>query len=139
MKSAYNIMFNVATQMQKPTNINAYIAQFPPEVQEQLQALRHIIQKAAPEATERISYGMPTFYLEGNLVHFAAWKSHIGFYPAPEAVTIFSKELAQYKVAKGSVHLPLDKPLPVWLIERIVQFRETENRNKKVLPKTKAK
>jgi uncharacterized protein YdhG (YjbR/CyaY superfamily) len=123
--------------MQKPTNIDSYIAQCAPEVQEQLQQLRHIIQKAAPEATERISYGMPTFYLYGNLVHFAAWKAHIGLYPAPAAIGVFSKELATYFVSKGSVHLPLDQPLPKRLIEQIVHFRMAENRQKKALNKAK--
>ncbi len=117
--------------MEKYNTIDAYITQFTPEVQEQLQQLRCIIQRAAPEATERISYGIPTFYLEGNLVHFAAWNAHIGFYPAPEAINVFKDDLAAYTIAKGSVHLPLDQPLPVRLIERIVQFREAENRNKK--------
>lgn len=121
--------------MEKPTTIDAYIAQFPPHVQERLQNLRHIIQNAAPEATERISYGLPTFYLDGNLVHFAAWKAHIGLYPAPEAINVFGKELAAYTVSKGSVHLPLDQPLPVRLIERIVQFRISENKKKKELKK----
>ncbi len=117
--------------MEKPTSIDSYIAQFPPQVQEQLQRLRHIIQTAAPEATERISYGMPTFYLQGNLVHFAAWKAHIGLYPAPDAIAKFKEELAAFSISKGSVHLAFDKTLPENLIKQIVQYRAAENRKKK--------
>ncbi len=121
--------------MEKPANIEAYIAQFSPEVQEQLQNLRRIIQNAAPEATERISYGIPTFYMQGNLVHFAAWKAHIGLYPAPDAIAMFGKQLAGFAISKGAVHLPLNEPLPVRLIEQIVQFRVAENRKKKEVKK----
>ena len=114
-----------------PKNIDEYIAKFPIEVQEKLQKIRKIVQDAAPEATEKISYQMPTFYLYGNLVHFAAYKKHIGFYPTPSGITSFDEELAPYKRAKGSVIFPLDKPIPYDLIDKIVRFRVAENVQKK--------
>ena len=110
-----------------PKNIDEYIAKFPIEVQEKLQKIRKIVRDAAPEATEKISYQMPTFYLYGNLVHFAAYKKHIGFYPTPSGITSFDEELAPYKRAKGSVIFPLDKPIPYDLIDKIVRFRVAEN------------
>jgi uncharacterized protein YdhG (YjbR/CyaY superfamily) len=109
-------------------SIEAYIAQFPPEIQEILQNIRKTIHAAAPEATEKISYGMPTFYLSGNLVHFAAFKSHIGFYPAPSGMEAFEKELSVYKRGKGSVQFPLGEPVPYELIGRIVKIRAEENK-----------
>lgn len=114
-----------------PKNIDEYIAKFPIEVQEKLQKIRKIVRDAAPEATEKISYQMPTFYLNGNLVHFAAYKKHIGFYPTPSGITSFDEELAPYKRAKGSVIFPLDKPIPYDLIDKIVRFRVAENLQKK--------
>jgi len=113
----------------KPTyqTINEYIATFPPETQELLQAMRAAIHAAAPEATEKISYQMPTFYLNGNLVHFAAFKNHIGFYPVPSGIEAFREELAVYPQGKGSVQFPFNRPLPLDLVRRIVQFRVTEN------------
>ncbi|MCL6460191.1 MAG: DUF1801 domain-containing protein [Gorillibacterium sp.] len=108
-------------------SIDEYISQFTPEVQEKLEAIRKVIKEAAPEAEEKISYQMPTFVLHGNLVHFAAFKNHIGFYPAPRGIEAFKDELSQYKGAKGSVQFPLEKPLPYELISRIVRFRATEN------------
>ena len=108
-------------------SIDQYISAYAPEVQEILQTLRQVIREAAPEATEKISYQMPTFFLHGNLVHFAAFKNHIGFYPAPRGIEAFKEELAQYKGAKGSVQFPLSQPLPYELIGRIVQFRVEEN------------
>ena len=114
-----------------PKNIDEYITKFPIEVQEKLQKIRKIVQDAAPEATEKISYQMPTFYLNGNLVHFAAYKKHIGFYPTPSGITSFDEELAPYKRAKGSVIFPLDKPIPYDLIDKIVRFRVAENLQKK--------
>jgi uncharacterized protein YdhG (YjbR/CyaY superfamily) len=114
-----------------PKNIDEYIAKFPIEVQEKLQKIRKIVRDAAPEATEKISYQMPTFYLNGNLVHFAAYKKHIGFYPTPSGITSFDEELAPYKRAKGSVIFPLDKPIPYDLIDKIVRFRVAENVQKK--------
>lgn len=110
-----------------PNNIDEYIKGFPVEVQEKLQRIREVVKKAAPEATEKISYQMPTFYLYGNLVHFAAFKNHIGFYPTPSGITTFDEELAPYKKGKGSVNFPMDKPIPYDLIEKIVRYRVGEN------------
>jgi uncharacterized protein YdhG (YjbR/CyaY superfamily) len=110
-----------------PKNIDEYIAGFPDDVQEKLQQIRMTIRKAAPDAEEKISYQMPTFYLEGNLVHFAAFKNHIGFYPTPTGIERFQKELAGYKVSKGTVRFPLDQPVPFDLIAEIVRFRVKEN------------
>jgi uncharacterized protein YdhG (YjbR/CyaY superfamily) len=108
--------------------IDDYIADFPKDMQEILEMIRTTIQKAAPDAEEKISYQIPTFALKGkNLVHFAAFKSHIGFYPAPRGIEKFKKELSVYKGAKGSVQLPLDKPIPYDLISKIVKFRAEEN------------
>jgi|GEM_PF-3025812 len=87
----------------------------------------HAIKAAAPDATERISYQMPTFYLEGNLVHFAALKNHIGFYPTPSGVQAFIKETAKYASTKGAIQFPLDKRLPLKLVSKIVKFRVKEN------------
>ena len=109
------------------TSIDDYIAGFPQDVQQKLQDLRRIIREAAPEASEKISYQMPTFALNGNLVYFAAYKNHIGFYPSTSGITHFKKELSKYKGAKGSVQFPLDKPMPLDLIKRIVKFRVKEN------------
>jgi uncharacterized protein YdhG (YjbR/CyaY superfamily) len=115
------------TNSTKPATIDEYIAGFPSDVQAILQQIRETIHEAAPEATEKISYAMPTFYLHGNLVHFAAFKSHIGFYPVPSGIEKFKKELSKYKGAKGSVQFPLDEPMPLDLIRRIVKFRVKEN------------
>jgi uncharacterized protein YdhG (YjbR/CyaY superfamily) len=110
-----------------PQTIDDYISGFPKDIQEILGTLRVMIQQAAPNATEKISYGMPTFALGGkNLVHFAAFKNHIGFYPVPSGIEKFKKELSIYKGAKGSVQFPLDKPMPLELIGKIVEFRVTE-------------
>lgn len=108
-------------------SIDEYILQFPPEVQEILETLRNVIKESAPDAIEKISYQMPTLSLHGNLVHFAAYKKHIGFYPAPSGIAAFQQELSEYKGAKGSVQFPLDKPLPYELITKIVKFRVAEN------------
>lgn len=113
------------------TTIDEYIAAFPADVQRILQELRAVIHAAAPAAREKISYQMPTFDLNGNLVHFAAYKNHIGFYPAPSGITAFAHELASYKSSKGAVQFPLDQPLPLDLVRRIVEFRVTENLQKK--------
>jgi uncharacterized protein YdhG (YjbR/CyaY superfamily) len=107
--------------------IDEYIAGFPPDVQRKLEELRMTIRKAAPHAEETIKYRMPTFTLNGNLVHFAAFKEHIGFYPVPTGIEAFKKELSAYKGGKGSVQFPLDKPIPFDLIRRIVKFRVKEN------------
>ena len=114
----------------KPMTIDAYIAGCPPGVQEVLNKIRTTIKKAAPGAEETINYQIPTFTLHGNLVHFAAFKNHIGFYPAPSGMTAFAKELSAYKGAKGSVQFPLDQPIPYDLIARIVRFRVEENLQK---------
>jgi uncharacterized protein YdhG (YjbR/CyaY superfamily) len=110
-----------------PASIDAYIAGFPAGVQKTLQELRLVIRNAAPEAEEAISYQMPTFKLKGNLVHFAAYRNHIGFYPTPSGIAAFKEELSRYKWAKGSVQFPIDEPLPLTLITRIVVFRVQEN------------
>lgn len=116
---------------QAPTTIDEYIAQFPDDVQERLQTMRATIHAAAPDATEAIAYGMPTFRFNGNLVHFGAFKSHIGFYPTPNGLDEFKARLAVYKGAKGSVQFPFDQPLPLELVTDIVKFRLEENSQKK--------
>ena len=110
--------------------IDEYIAQFPEDVQQILTKIRAVIKAAAPQATEKISYQMPTFFLKGNLVHFAAFKHHIGFYPAPSGVEAFQEDLSAYKWSKGAVQFPLDKPIPYDLIRRIVLYRVGENMKK---------
>ena len=110
--------------------IDEYIATFPEGIQARLEAVRATIRAAAPDATERISYQMPTFWLHGNLVHFAALKNHIGFYPTPSGIAAFQDELAPYVSTKGALQFPLSQPLPLDLIRKIVQFRVTENRDK---------
>ncbi len=107
-------------------NIDEYIDSFPANIQSILQKMRQTIHEAAPEATEAISYQMPTFKLNGNLVHFAAFKNHIGFYPSPSGIEKFKTELSQYKWSKGAVQFPLDKPVPLELVKRIVAFRVRE-------------
>lgn len=111
-------------------SIDAYISGFSLEVQEILNTLRKVIKEAAPEAEEKISYQMPTFALHGNLVHFAAYPKHIGFYPTPSGINAFKDELSGYKGAKGSVQFPIDKPMPYELISKIVTFRVAENLKK---------
>lgn len=113
-----------------PQTIDEYIAGFPPDVQEILQKIRATIREAAPGAQETIKYRMPTFTLNGNLVHFAAFKKHIGFYPIPTGIKKFAKELSAYKTSKGAVQFPLDQPIPYDLIRRIVEFRVEENLRK---------
>jgi uncharacterized protein YdhG (YjbR/CyaY superfamily) len=107
--------------------IDEYISQFPDMIQKILEELRENIKKAAPQAQECINYQMPTFKLHGNLVHFAAYKNHIGFYPTPSGIEKFKKELSVYKGAKGSVQFPIEEALPLSLITRIVEFRVKEN------------
>jgi len=111
-------------------DIDKYISGFPKEIQTMLEQIRLTIRQAAPEAEETIKYAMPTFVLNGNLVHFAAFKNHIGFYPVPSGIEAFKKELSVYKGAKGSVQFPLNKPMPLDLITKIVKFRVKENLNK---------
>ena len=111
-------------------SIDEYILQFPKEVQEILKNLRKFIKDLAPYAEEKISYQMPTFYLHGNLVHFAAFKNHIGFYPGAGGIANFKDKLTEYKGGKGSVQFPIEKPLPYELISEIVKFRVAENTEK---------
>ena len=115
------------TNQSSSPKIDEYIAGFPEEVQEILEKIRTTIRKAAPNAEETINYGIPTFTLKGNLVHFAGFKKHIGFYPTPTGIERFKKELSVYEGAKGSVQFPLDKPIPYGLISKIVKFRIKEN------------
>ncbi|HEX9061151.1 MAG TPA: DUF1801 domain-containing protein [Clostridia bacterium] len=110
-----------------PKSIDEYIEKYPPKIQEILKTIRNVIKEAAPEAEEKISYQMPTFYLNGNLVYFAACKNHIGFYPTPSGIDAFKNELSEYKGSKGSVQFPIEKALPYELIFRIVTFRVAEN------------
>lgn len=108
-------------------DIDEYIADFPKEVQKMLQAMRSMIRKAAPEAEEAIKYAIPAFTYKGNLVFFAAFKNHIGFYPAPRGIDAFKEELSVYEGGKGTIQFPLDKPLPLALIAKIVKFRVKDN------------
>jgi len=120
------------------STIEGYIKTFPPDVRRILEKMRRTIRKAAPEAVEAISYQMPKFKLHGrNLVHFAAWKNHIGFYPQPSGALAFEKELRRYKRAKGSVQFPLDEPIPFDLVEKMVIFRVQEDLGKKYTRKGK--
>ena len=111
--------------------VDAFIAGYPPAVRGLLSELRTLIRENAPGAVEKIAYGIPTFTLNGNLVHFSGYERHIGFYPGPEGIDAFETELAGYKRAKGSVQFPVDRPLPWDLIARIVRFRVEQNRAKK--------
>lgn len=111
-------------------NIDEYIKGFPGHIQQLLEEIRATIRKAAPTAEEAIKYAIPTFILNGNLVHFAAFKNHIGFYPAPSGIEAFKKELSVYEGSKGTIRFPLDKPLPLTLISKIVQHRVKTNLQK---------
>jgi uncharacterized protein YdhG (YjbR/CyaY superfamily) len=114
--------------MERANSIDEYIKGFPPGIQKLLKEVRSTIKTAAPEAEETIKYAMPTFTLNGvNLVHFAAFKNHIGFYPTPNGIEAFEKELSAYKGAKGSVQFPLDQPMPLQLISKIVKYRVAQN------------
>lgn len=115
----------------KAADIDEYLNELTEDVRDKLESLRKTIRKAAPDADETINYQIPTFTLNGNLVHFAAFKNHIGFYPGPSAIEAFRKELSVYEGAKGSVQFPLDKRLPLKLISEIVKFRVKENLEKK--------
>jgi uncharacterized protein YdhG (YjbR/CyaY superfamily) len=118
---------NIRTNGTKFNDIDNYIASFPKNTQKLLDQLRKTIRKAAPEAEEVISYQMPAFRLHKILVYFAGYKNHIGFYPGASGIEAFKKELTDYKGGKGSVQFPLDKPLPLGLIAKIVKFRVNEN------------
>ncbi len=115
-------------------SIDEYIDAFPKNIKEILQNLRAVIRKSAPDAYEKICYQIPTFVQNGNLVHFAAFKNHIGFYPTPSGVEAFKKELTGYEFSKGAIRFPIDKPLPFNLIKRIVKFRVKENLKKVIRP-----
>lgn len=119
------------TTSTKPQTIDDYIGLFPPEIQARLQSLRQAIQDAAPDASEAISYQMPTFKLNGNLVHFAAYQHHIGFYPTPSGIDAFRELLARYETSKGAIRFPLGEPLPLDLVRDIVRFRVQENLQKR--------
>jgi uncharacterized protein YdhG (YjbR/CyaY superfamily) len=110
--------------------IDEYISHWPAEIQERLQQVRAVIHEAVPEAAEAISYAMPTFKLNGNLVHFAAFKNHIGFYPVPSGIEAFKEELSAFPMGKGSVQFPYDRPIPFDLIRRIAIFRAEEDKKK---------
>lgn len=112
-------------------SIDEYILLFPENIQKKMVELRAIIREQAPQAQEKISWRMPTFYLNGNLVHFAAHSKHIGFYPGASGIETFESEFTNYKHSKGAVQFPIDEPLPVELIKRIVKFRVEENLNQK--------
>lgn len=115
------------TEKKKYDNIDEYISYFPDSVKKILEKIRQIIRDAAPEAQESISYQIPTFKLNGkNLIHFAAYEKHVGFYPTPSGIEKFKVELTQYRPAKGSVKFPLDKPIPYDLVKKIVEFRVKE-------------
>jgi uncharacterized protein YdhG (YjbR/CyaY superfamily) len=120
-------------------SIDEYIAAFPEDIQKILRELRTTIKKSAPGAEERISYQIPTFALKGNLVHFAAYKKHIGFYPTSSGILAFKPELSIYEYAKGTVRFPLGKPLPLKLISKIVKYRVAENLRKTELRSRKRK
>lgn len=115
--------------MQKYKTIDEYIAQFPPEVQQKLQEMRAVIKEAAPEATEAIAYQMPTFKLDGkNLVHFAAFKGHIGFFPTPSGIEAFGKELEPFRTGKGTIRFGLQEPIPFDLVKKVVLARVKESK-----------
>jgi uncharacterized protein YdhG (YjbR/CyaY superfamily) len=109
------------------TTIDEYISSFPQNVQKILRVIKRSIRETAPEAEEAISYQIPTFKLNGNLVHFAAFKNHIGFYPGSKAINMFKKEIASYKSSKGAIQFPIDKAMPLTLIKKIVRYRVKES------------
>jgi uncharacterized protein YdhG (YjbR/CyaY superfamily) len=123
-------MIKMQSNTKAPETIDEYIAGFPADIQVILQKIRKTIKDAAPDAQEAISYQMPTFKFHGNLVHFAAFKNHIGFYPVPSGIEKFKAELSVYKQGKGSVQFPLDQPIPYDLISRVVKYRVEENLKK---------
>lgn len=124
--------------MVKARSIDAYIKGFPPHTQALLRQIRKTIAKTAPDAVEKISYGMPTFFQDGNLVHFAGYAKHIGFYPGGAAVEVFADDLKAYETSKGTVRFPLDKPLPLRLITKIVRYRVGKS-GKKHRPSSKSR
>lgn len=120
-------------------DIDSYIATFPKDVQVLLEQVRDAIKTSAPKAEEVISYNMPAFKLHGMLVYFAGYKQHIGFYPTASGIAAFKDELSKYKNAKGSVQFPIDKPMPITLIKKMVKFRVKENTEKAALKKARTK
>jgi len=115
-------------ETRKPASVDEYIAGYPADVQAILQRIRETIQKAAPGAEEKISYAMPAFTLNGrNLVYFAAFQNHIGFYPSPEVIVRFKKDLSAFRVSKGAIQFPYNIPMPLDLISRMIKFRVREN------------
>lgn len=125
-------------QMIKAKNVDEYIAAFPQKLQRLLKQMRKTIKAAAPKSEETISYGMPAYkYLGRPLVYFAGYENHIGFYATPTGNIIFKKELASYKTGKGSIQFPIDKPLPLALINKIVEYRLMENEEKVIEKKKK--
>jgi uncharacterized protein YdhG (YjbR/CyaY superfamily) len=116
--------------MKVVSSIDEYISGYPKDIQVVLEKMRETIKKAAPQAEEVIRYGIPTFRLNGNLVHFGGFKTHIGFYPTPSGIEAFKKELAPYEGGKGTIKFPLDKPIPFNLVSKIVKFRVQENKAK---------
>jgi uncharacterized protein YdhG (YjbR/CyaY superfamily) len=123
--------------MKKPADTDSYIASFPKETQKLLQQLRKAIQEAAPKAEEYIGYGMPAYKQNGPVVYFAGYEHHIGFYPTGSGIAAFTKEIEKYKSSKGAVQFPLDKPIPVTLIKKMVKFKIAENAAKAELKKKK--
>jgi uncharacterized protein YdhG (YjbR/CyaY superfamily) len=117
-------------KMVQPTTIDEYIAQFSQEVQQILTRIRAVIKESAPQAVEKISYQMPGFYLKGSLVWFGVHKNHIGFYPTGSGIEAFKEKLSAYKMSKGAVQFPLDKPIPYDLIREMVRFKVAENLKK---------
>lgn len=127
IKSDSDSVIPLPTPKKQIRTIDEYISEFPKPVQAILENIRQAVKESAPQAEEAMRYGMPTFRLNGNLVHFAAHKNHIGFYPSPSGIDAFRKELAQYKTSKGAIQFPLDMPMPIPLIKKIVKFRVNEN------------
>jgi uncharacterized protein YdhG (YjbR/CyaY superfamily) len=123
--------FSMEEKKVRPTTVDEYIAQFPEDVQQILSKIRAVIKESAPGATEKISYQMPAFYLNGTLVWIGAHKHHIGLYPMASGIEVFKDELSAYSFAKGSVQFPLDQPIPYDLIRKIVKFRVAENKTAK--------
>jgi uncharacterized protein YdhG (YjbR/CyaY superfamily) len=117
-------------KMNEATTIDGYIADSPKDTQKHLKQIRQVVRKLVPDAKEDIKYGMPTYVLNGNLLHFAGFEHHIGFYPTPTGIASFKKDLAPYKQGKGSVQFPLDKPMPLALITRIIKYRLKQNLEK---------
>ncbi len=120
----------MTTGSSRPSTIDEYISGFPEEIQEILSRVREMVRQLAPEADETISYQMPTFRLNGNLLHFAAFKNHLGFYPTPSGTEAFQQQLAPYIHGKGSIRFPFDQPIPYGLIAEIVSFRVQESQEK---------